>query len=150
MSAMNCTELRDEASASDSADEISAESSLGLIWRCPEVAGAGVRVAKHGDRKSTRLNSSHLGISYAVFCLNDTATTEIYTLSLHDAFPIYEISAESSLGLIWRCPEVAGAGVRVAKHGKSLHLQPVRQRRPVGSLGHPHRSPARRHRARHP
>src|ERR1039458_1872791 len=24
---------------------------------------------KHGDRKSTRLNSSHLGISYAVFCL---------------------------------------------------------------------------------
>src|ERR1039458_10383078 len=23
----------------------------------------------HGDRNSTRLNSSHLGISYAVFCL---------------------------------------------------------------------------------
>src|SRR5215831_12942882 len=96
-----------------------------------------------GDRKSTRLNSSHLGMSYAVFCLkkksaagahselrtvlgyahaklteiacahipltiamigtdgmitdaatrgdfffNDTATTEIYTLSLHDALPI--------------------------------------------------------------
>src|ERR1039457_6154585 len=105
--------------------------------------------ANHGDnpladRKSTRLNSSHLVISYAVFCLkksifsvlhifkriafyengdgyrarrrrgvqdaspaeanrqsgepqqespdfyffNDTATTEIYTLSLHDALPI--------------------------------------------------------------
>src|SRR2546430_264532 len=99
-----------------------------------------------GDRKSTRLNSSHSQISYAVFCLkkkrrplhrvpfhggergphqgrggpgadardarpgarplddtvvrsavqqaygffffNDTATTEIYTLSLHDALPI--------------------------------------------------------------
>src|SRR5437899_8009577 len=29
------------------------------------------RLAAHGtrDRKSTRLNSSHLGISYAVFCL---------------------------------------------------------------------------------
>src|ERR1039457_3940919 len=96
------------------------------------------------DRKSTRLNSSHLAISYAVFCLkknqalpvsrgacpaaarrvnlrggggcgvqaheplrlgpgelrparpiparslffNDTATTEIYPLSLHDALPI--------------------------------------------------------------
>src|SRR5215467_744182 len=97
------------------------------------------------DRKSTRLNSSHLVISYAVFCLkkknsgpstcsrstksttkritpcsawgqgarvgcctaadrrgsgcrcpgwrglfffNDTATTDIYTLSLHDALPI--------------------------------------------------------------
>src|SRR5262245_65189166 len=27
-------------------------------------------VSRHGgDRKSTRLNSSHLGISYAVFCL---------------------------------------------------------------------------------
>src|SRR5438132_584408 len=88
------------------------------------------------DRKSTRLNSSHTVISYAVFCLkkkkqqatqpnhaaadptkhrlitatppnsalpiprttlcfsaslfffNDTATPEIYTLSLHDALPI--------------------------------------------------------------
>src|SRR6266496_3612564 len=88
------------------------------------------------DRKSTRLNSSHVEISYAVFCLkkkkkqkrpptprtppqpshpalartkvtqcsslkspapqsagtsfffNDPATTEIYTLSLHDALPI--------------------------------------------------------------
>src|SRR5579884_3009536 len=87
------------------------------------------------DRKSTRLNSSHVAISYAVFCLKkknwdggddgsrrprelvqqrglphvgvaydgdpdfsrqriavfcfiDTATTEIYTLSLHDALPI--------------------------------------------------------------
>src|SRR6516162_5194684 len=81
------------------------------------------------DRKSTRLNCSHLVSSYAVFCwkkkninrgraagtrrtlrlnrlgrgagaagrcgrrprcffFNDTATTEIYTLSLHDALPI--------------------------------------------------------------
>ena len=37
---------------------------------------------------------SPITISYAVFCLkkifffNDTATTEIYTLSLHDALPI--------------------------------------------------------------
>src|SRR3712207_2797530 len=68
-------------------------------------------VIKVIDRKSTRLNSSHANISYAVFCLkkkkktsyivsytelrcsffffNDTATTEIYTLSLHDALPIY-------------------------------------------------------------
>src|ERR1039457_5806498 len=80
------------------------------------------------DRKSTRLNPSHLVISYVVFCLNkktnypiwtrtvrtvsrefnrglseishrklladaffffnDTAPTEIYPLSLHDAIPI--------------------------------------------------------------
>src|SRR5205814_8773868 len=26
-------------------------------------------IRRNGDRKSTRLNSSHLGISYAVFCL---------------------------------------------------------------------------------
>src|SRR5215510_8573530 len=92
------------------------------------------------DRKSTRLNSSHVAISYAVFCLkkkmngmkvfvvdldahlqphvllavdvpgagvaghvavqllcfffNDPATPEIYTLSLHDALPIYCGGAE--------------------------------------------------------
>src|SRR2546426_7861201 len=33
------------------------------------VANAAQRVAEAGDRKSTRLNSSHLVISYAVFCL---------------------------------------------------------------------------------
>src|SRR5689334_16766642 len=40
------------------------------------------------DRKSTRLNSSHSSISYAVFCLNETPVPEIYTRSLHDALPI--------------------------------------------------------------
>src|SRR5437773_359395 len=58
------------------------------------------------DRKSTRLNSSHITISYAVFCLkkkkleltanynaaliffHHPTTTDIYTLSLHDALPI--------------------------------------------------------------
>src|SRR5258705_1436167 len=29
-----------------------------------------------GDRKSTRLNSSHLGISYAVFCLKKKKTCQ--------------------------------------------------------------------------
>src|SRR6266700_7666753 len=33
------------------------------------------------------LNSSYLIFSF--FFFNDTATTEIYTLSLHDALPIY-------------------------------------------------------------
>src|SRR5699024_12000379 len=28
-----------------------------------------VRIVESGDRKSTRLNSSHVSISYAVFCL---------------------------------------------------------------------------------
>src|ERR1035441_9201614 len=30
----------------------------------------------HRDRKSTRLNSSHLGISYAVFCLKKKTTKQ--------------------------------------------------------------------------
>src|SRR3712207_8464061 len=60
---------------------------LGCARRCldtvevPQVGGGlgedrgvvgelGVLVARdHGDRKSTRLNSSHANISYAVFCL---------------------------------------------------------------------------------
>src|SRR5215203_6005832 len=108
------------------------------------------------DRKSTRLNSSHANISYAVFCLkkkkarpavfghgnvqntmaliqrqlieellasvkpalqghgaggvffdffffNDTATTEIYTLSLHDALPISSWAEEPiPPGTPWR------------------------------------------------
>src|SRR5262245_24077567 len=40
------------------------------------------------DRKSTRLNSSHLGISYAVFCLNYLRSPASSPLSLHDALPI--------------------------------------------------------------
>src|SRR3712207_6875438 len=32
-----------------------------------------------------------------IFFFNDTATTEIYTLSLHDALPIYTFLSEGSL-----------------------------------------------------
>src|SRR3990167_2097989 len=49
----------------------------------------GRRQSARADRESTRLNSSHSQISHALFIFfNDTATTEIYTLSLHDALPI--------------------------------------------------------------
>src|SRR6266511_5147972 len=104
------------------------------LWRAgprPRTRPCATRRRRRRDRKSTRLNSSHVKISYAVFCLkkkthtnyarrqassrrrhgqgrhrrlrrrharrgrarvlfffNDTATTEIYTLSLHDALPI--------------------------------------------------------------
>src|ERR1039458_5391464 len=38
--------------------------------QCSPVCGTGHFATAHQlDRKSTRLNSSHLGISYAVFCL---------------------------------------------------------------------------------
>src|SRR5437773_5916519 len=35
------------------------------------------------DRKSTRLNSSHITISYAVFCLKKKTTYAVYTLNHH-------------------------------------------------------------------
>src|SRR5947208_3180900 len=57
------------------------------IWVCTGNGGTSV------DRKSTSLNSSHQITSYAVFSFNYTATTEIYTLSLHDALPIFGLLA---------------------------------------------------------
>src|SRR3972149_3419041 len=123
------------------------------------------------DRKSTRLNSSHSQISYAVFCLkkkhsptttlsakhalkdsawgivqcippiytrrcsvchilapnpplharspffffNDTATTEIYTLSLHDALPILRPRPRREVGACGRQEP------RVAEHRSEEH-----------------------------
>src|ERR1044072_8315656 len=59
------------------------------------VSGAEERLLKAlgRDRKErsggdTAGLQAHPYISYARFCFNDTATTEIYTLSLHDALPI--------------------------------------------------------------
>src|SRR5205814_3806953 len=43
-----------------------------------EAQGGGVQ----GDRKSTRLNSSHLGISYAVFCLKKKKYQKMHTFQL--------------------------------------------------------------------
>src|SRR5690242_21030582 len=43
------------------------------------------------DRKSTRLNSSHMSISYAVFCLkkkNDLETYGLFSNLTHDFLPI--------------------------------------------------------------
>src|SRR5437879_4104697 len=52
----------------------------------PNVEPSAAPVTKTRDRKSTRLNSSHRCISYAVFCV--PATTARSPLSLHDALPI--------------------------------------------------------------
>src|SRR3972149_2303227 len=77
---------------------------------CRERRGGGRWVpGAAADREGTRLNSGHSQISYAVFRLektragsrvfffffNDTATTEIYPLSLHDALPISMASSVS-------------------------------------------------------
>src|SRR3712207_8804568 len=37
---------------------------------------------------------------FSVFFFNDTATTEIYTLSLHDALPIYQKEAWDAIDLV--------------------------------------------------
>src|SRR5688500_19610417 len=47
--------------------------------RARDRRAAATRSARHRDRKSTRLNSSHLVISYAVFCLKK----KIYTIARH-------------------------------------------------------------------
>src|SRR3990172_5392735 len=74
-------------------DEISCIPDVYSVYVCLYISnvwklGLGEFLPWRGDRKSTRLNSSHGYISYAVLFFNDTATTEIYTLSLHDALPI--------------------------------------------------------------
>src|SRR5258708_12940521 len=52
--------------------------------RCPSAPPAGQHVVDHVDRKSTRLNSSHQIISYAVFCLKKKNTnTYSYTNTHH-------------------------------------------------------------------
>src|SRR5690242_21875322 len=42
-----------------------------IPWFCAQKGsiGGAKRSSRHRDRKSTRLNSSHMSISYAVFCL---------------------------------------------------------------------------------
>src|SRR5262245_38264254 len=42
---------------------------LSTVQAAPRVGVLLLRSSERADRKSTRLNSSHLGISYAVFCL---------------------------------------------------------------------------------
>src|SRR2546430_6242804 len=45
------------------------------------VIGTGAETHVHGDRKSTRLNSSHSQISYAVFCLKKKKKQRISLLN---------------------------------------------------------------------
>src|ERR1039458_10619489 len=42
--------------------------------------GSAAEAEPEGDRKSTRLNSSHLGISYAVFCLKKKTRHIVYAI----------------------------------------------------------------------
>src|SRR2546430_13048911 len=66
-------------------------------------------------------------LRYLFFFFNDTATTEIYTLSLHDALPI---SQETCAIRFWRCERICCRGYRRAsrQHTSTLprnHLFPA-------------------------
>src|SRR5260370_6355816 len=56
---------------------------------------------------------------FPVFFFNDTATTEIYTLSLHDALPIYLAAVLSiSIGLLNLFPVPLLDGGHLLRYGK--------------------------------
>src|ERR1039458_5862935 len=66
-----------------------------------------------GDRKSTRLNSSHLGISYAVFCLKKKQKSQnkhLYTVTGHHTAARSHRQARVSLVIIvaWAGSSAAG------------------------------------------
>src|SRR5258708_19614960 len=67
--------------------------SLACYWACP-AASTGKRL----DRKSTRLNSSHQIISYAVFCLKKKKHihTSVHKLSPSKALPAISVSLSPS------------------------------------------------------
>src|SRR5207244_4254395 len=75
---------------------------------------------KRADRKSTRLNSSHQIISYAVFCF--PAPAHISTLSLHDALPI--------------CFPGAGQPGRRVRRCEPLRSTSQQPRRAIAASGH--------------
>src|SRR5947199_3305983 len=72
-----CKELRD-------ADRIFRDGDPGLL-ECLDL--------RLGDRKSTRLNSSHLGSSYAVFCLKKNKKTDVRAEGKHRS-PAHYSSAQ--------------------------------------------------------
>src|ERR1039458_6728559 len=71
---------------------------MGLPWRAVQCGASGWVTGSLIDRKSTRLNSSHLGMSYAVFCLKKTTDTRcplpiaslVAAATVHDAGKLAE------------------------------------------------------------
>src|SRR5438045_3071933 len=75
-----------------------------------------------GDRKSTRLNSSHLGISYAVFCLfrHPPALTLFPYTTLFRSGPAgaWSVPRRSGQGLVGSAGPAAGEDRRARHHGR--------------------------------
>src|SRR2546426_9044992 len=77
-----------------------------------------------------------------IFFFNDTATTEIYTLSLHDALPIYVWGGRAAGGVR---RDARGAS-RSPHRGRPRSALPSRQRRSHRSRRQPRTSAHRRDR----
>src|SRR5258707_3435397 len=58
----------------------------GPNYRRAQIGGGDSRSDHAVDRKSTRLNSSHANISYAVFCLKKKTTTSSLTPSVSEGW----------------------------------------------------------------
>src|SRR2546428_6169329 len=56
---------------------------MAIVYGILAMLAVPIRLAVVGDRKSTRLNSSHDQISYAVFCLKKKKPTPIQTYVLN-------------------------------------------------------------------
>src|SRR3712207_7721069 len=79
-SAVLLEDVPDQSSAASAAERIGEALKAPIeVNGCEVLVSASVGVAvperEDGDRKSTRLNSSHANISYAVFCLKNTITS---------------------------------------------------------------------------
>src|SRR3990172_8406921 len=65
-------------------------SALGASWPAVPANALPVSVRRTGrSEEHTSELQSRLHLVFHLFFFNDTATTEIYTLSLHDALPIF-------------------------------------------------------------
>src|SRR5258705_2989724 len=77
---------------------ISSETKPGLKFTMttPRFAATSFRIESgtSRDRKSTRLNSSHLGISYAVFCLKKKKIATCRSMTVHHR-PCYPLGSSS-------------------------------------------------------
>src|SRR6266511_6046211 len=70
--------------------------------------------------KTARYRIASVTLFFDVFFFNDTATTEIYTLSLHDALPI---SLASSSASVSPTPRWAAQGTRRRSEEHTSELQ---------------------------
>src|SRR5688572_32100708 len=68
---------------------------LWLLWTEPQSEFMEHICQLGGDRKSTRLNSSHSQISYAVFCLKKKKKTNVHSLRRSDMILLIKIARQA-------------------------------------------------------